>query len=419
MIVAIFDNKGQRLEIAWLSRFPDGKYHLDTQAGLPNVYLGESCQGHFDDLPYFLQDLWPQGYLGSRMAKAHVMNDGRFSSDTRNWGAEMLLDYLAAQENLPGHFDLKGDQAPDASRQTKASEKGYPDLADLVDQGEIVGSYLGGEQPKFAIFNQDIQEHVIVKFTPKGKGPLVQRWRDILVSEHVANEALRAVGVAAAETSLLEEGGRLFLESRRFDRVGEKGRRAMLSLESVDAEFTGLGSGWVAVMEALCQRQLVSDVALETTKLLWCFGEKINNTDRHLGNISLTVENKGFSLLPIYDMCSMGFAPMSGEVLPYSESTFFARKEASPEKSLSPPLMDLSLASKEALDQATEAFWQGMLEDKKVSDELKAVLSRWEEAKPWDSYFDNSAPRVSKDCLATRDQLPEATRKGLDAESPD
>lgn len=45
----------------------------------------------------------------------------------------------------------------------------------------------------------------------------------------------------------------------------------------------------------------------------------INNTDTHLDNISFKTHNDGFSLLPIYDMCSMGFAPKSnGEVTPFA-----------------------------------------------------------------------------------------------------
>ena len=39
----------------------------------------------------------------------------------------------------------------------------------------------------------------------------------------------------------------------------------------------------------------------------------------HLGNLSLAMDGHVFRLLPVYDMCSMGFAPRSGgEVRPYA-----------------------------------------------------------------------------------------------------
>jgi len=49
------------------------------------------------------------------------------------------------------------------------------------------------------------------------------------------------------------------------------------------------------------------------------FGKLINNINMRLGNISLSMQGEGFNLLPIYDMCSMVFAPRkNGEVMPFS-----------------------------------------------------------------------------------------------------
>ncbi|MFO7885191.1 MAG: hypothetical protein R6U68_10240, partial [Desulfobacteraceae bacterium] len=53
------------------------------------------------------------------------------------------------------------------------------------------------------------------------------------------------------------------------------------------------------------------------TRELQYFGRLINNTDMHSGNLSLSMNGDKFHLLPVYDMCSMGFAPKSGEVLPF------------------------------------------------------------------------------------------------------
>ena len=55
--------------------------------------------------------------------------------------------------------------------------------------------------------------HVIVKFSPTGDGAIARRWRDILIAEFHAAEALHAESWPAAETRLIEAGDRLFLES--------------------------------------------------------------------------------------------------------------------------------------------------------------------------------------------------------------
>ncbi|MDQ7015788.1 MAG: hypothetical protein Q9N68_05355 [Gammaproteobacteria bacterium] len=100
--------------------------------------------------------------------------------------------------------------------------------------------------------------------------------------------------------------------------VAEQGRTAMISLRAVDAEFVGSGSDWPKILQALHEMQLVSWEDVCHTDFLWNFGRLINNTDMHLGNLSLGIKGKGFKLLPIYDMCSMGFAPKSGsELSPY------------------------------------------------------------------------------------------------------
>ena len=181
-----------------------------------------------------------------------------------------------------------------------------PALADDVMKGVIPGSSAGGEQPKFTAFSGHHSAHVIVKFSPKRDNEIARRWRDILIIEFHAVEALHEMGCPAAETRLLEMDGRLFLESERFDRSGENGRMSMISLEAIDAEFTGLGGGWPQVMDALYEKDLISWQHVFDAESMWCFGRLINNSDMHLGNLSLAIEGNVFRLLPLYDMCSMG-----------------------------------------------------------------------------------------------------------------
>jgi hypothetical protein len=162
----------------------------------------------------------------------------------------------------------------------------------------------------------------------------------------------------------LETGGRLFLESKRFDRIGEFGRMPMISLQAVDAEFTGLGTNWPNVMTALSAMHLVSAQQAADAGFLWGFGRLINNTDMHLGNLSLTIDDGVFRLLPAYDMCSMGFAPRGGELPPCD----FVPPEFTNEYTGMPPIHAVTVAAR--------AFWDAVAADDRISPEFRDYLAK-------------------------------------------
>jgi len=117
------------------------------------------------------------------------------------------------------------------------------------------------------------------------------------------------------------------------------------------------------VMLELLKQDLVSWKHVYDATLLWMFGRLTNNTDMHLGNLALGIDGNVFRLLPVFDMCSMGFAPKSGEV----QIMKFV-----------PPALD-SLAvidrvdPRAALDMAIQ-FWDRVAADDRVSDEFKEFL---------------------------------------------
>lgn len=98
----------------------------------------------------------------------------------------------------------------------------YARLAQVTARGELPGSSAGGEQPKFTAWavTPDGARHVIVKFSEVEEGPVSERWRDLLLAEHLALETPRETGIAAATTRIFEHGAQRFLEVERFDRVG-------------------------------------------------------------------------------------------------------------------------------------------------------------------------------------------------------
>ena len=360
------DAHGNNTSVAIIRPLAHGGFYVEQTTGMPPVLLGESGDGVYDDLPYFLDDLRPQGFLGRKVAHEMASQSEDFPSDPTKWSANHVGRYLLSNgDDLPGNFKF-GQQAHLRVRRKPivSSPDDYPELADSVIRGESPGSSAGGEQPKFTAFCADISAHVIVKFSPKGDNEVSRRWRDILITEFHATEAIHANDFPAAETRLLEVDDRLFLESRRFDRVGEYGRMSMISLQSVDAEFLGLGTNWDKVMMALHEKNLISWEHFVEAYFLRIFGLFINNTDMHLGNLSLAIDGNVFRLLPVYDMCSMGFAPKFGEVLPFN---FVPKKYDSGGRMDEKSILEV--------ENIAHNFWDMVASDDRISDEFKEYLS--------------------------------------------
>jgi len=364
--LSMTDEGGNTVVIGQLRPLAHGGFFVELAPGASPLLAGEGGNGLYDDLPYFLFDLSPQGFLGRQIAKELAALDDSFPADPRRWNTNHIGRYLLANgDDLSGNIAL-GEPARLRLRRPPipTSEKDYPALADRVMNGVIPGSSAGGEQPKFTTFCGARLAHVIVKFSPKGDNDLARRWRDILISEHHAAETLRSLcHLPAADTRLIAMDDRIFLESQRFDRSGEYGRLSMISLRSIDAEFTGVGGGFSQVMKALHHKGLVSWQHVLDAKLLYTFGMLTNNTDMHLGNMSLALEGNVFRLLPTYDMCAMGFAPRSGgEVPPYR---------------FVPPAYHAGDLACEVLPTAqnmAHAFWERLGKDERISPELRDFI---------------------------------------------
>ncbi|MBU0498918.1 MAG: type II toxin-antitoxin system HipA family toxin YjjJ [Gammaproteobacteria bacterium] len=361
------DPFGNNLIVAHIRPLAHGGFFVEGCTGMPKVLLGDGGDGVYDDLPYFLDDLRPQGFLGRQIAEEMAGISPDFPTDPRRWNAEHIGRYLISNgDDLPGNFKF-GPAAHLRIRQRPevVSCEDYPALAERVLRGVIPGSSAGGERPKFTAYNGE-RGHVIVKFSPAETGPMADRWRDILITEFHASEAIHTQGFPAAETRLIERKGRLFLESQRFDRSGEFGRLPMLSLQAVDAEFTGLGSDWPRVVLALSQRGLLNPQHAYDAIFLWTFGRLINNTDMHLGNISFSIEGDVFRILPLYDMCCMGFAPKAAEVGPFN----FVPPDLGREKTM---LSDDGII---AVRKMAHDFWGSVAADERISKAFREFLGR-------------------------------------------
>lgn len=282
---------------------------------------------HSDSLPWWLFDMRPQGYLGRAYAARHGAELGLPVRVTDWTDTHVLRALLAHGHDVVGNL-LLGDVARDRflasplpdpiSENRKLVE--YARLARDAASGETPGSSAGGEQPKFTacVMTPSGPRQVIVKFSEPEDGPVSERWRDLLLAEHLALNTLNDAGIPAATTRILDHGGQRFLEVERFDRVGDLGRSALMSLAALDAEFVGAAaSGWPIIARRLAADGQIRREAADSVDLLWAFGTLIGNSDMHGGNLSFVSEHgRPYDIAPAYDMTPMALAPRTGGGLP-------------------------------------------------------------------------------------------------------
>lgn len=283
----------------------------------PNLVRAvEAVSGHFPGIPWFLDDVRPQGFLGRTLAHRNGKLMG-VPEDLLSWRTADNL--IGIQHGGTGIGDLllgsrAVDQAleqlqnpPDAVAIEQRLDA-YARMARDALAGEDVGSSPGGEQPKFTATVQDGSSRyaAIVKFAVSA------RWADLLAMEHLALRTLAVHGVPAAVSTLLQDGGLTYLELQRFDRTHDVlGRRGFVSLMSLDAAFTGEGRrSWAEAGRQLQALRLIDVASADRMALLHWFGQLIGNSDMHQGNLGFELVDDGpLPLCPAYDMLPMYLAP--------------------------------------------------------------------------------------------------------------
>ncbi len=314
---------------------PEG-YLVETWA----TQLHAASSDVHSGLPWFLQDMRPQGFIGRCYARFHGPMLGLPTDPTRWSDDQAILALADVGFNTPGNL-LVGEEAAshfqtntlfsklDGAFQPVLTEQRlqkYPEFARLALSGEIVGSSAGGEQPKFniEIVRDGKPVHVMVKFTAPQDNTTTQRWRSLLICEYLAFEVLSEL-FPCSESKMLsvdvDGSPQLFLEVPRFDRVGERGRLGVVSLKALDDEFTGLATDWPKIMAALVQSGKMSAAVYHQVQKLYVFGVLIGNADMHPGNISFFVDDvtksePEYTLAPVYDMLPMSLAPRTSGLIP-------------------------------------------------------------------------------------------------------
>ncbi len=288
----------------------------------------EFRDGVFSGLPWFLDDMRPQGFLGRLFAQRSAHELG-LDPDILRWNEDAVLTALLLRgDDGPGNFVL-GDQAleralrstPETIPAPQRTER-YAALAQATLAGERAGSSAAGEQPKFTACVEDADgslRHVIVKFSESVEGnPVAQRWADLLICEHLASQLLGEHGHASARDELVWSHGQLCLESTRFDRTGAHGRHGFVSLAAWSDAHDGVRDDWSNAAERMQRDDWLDADALEQVRQRWWFGRMIGNTDMHFGNLGFFLDDAlPLQLAPSYDMLPMLYRPAAnGSLVP-------------------------------------------------------------------------------------------------------
>ena len=323
----------------------------------------------FAGLPPEVADMRPSGFMGRAFATQQP--DLRVPLRISDWSDDHTLVALARRgDDFPGNLIL-GDESIErwsSNPPSPATRDDYPDFAEAATAGDPPGSSAGGERPKFGTYTEG--RHYLVKFIAQGDSVTALRWLDLLSLEALALEVLRDGGVAAANAKLIETRTYRFLEVERFDRIGERGRRAMMTLA---AAHDDLSDTWAHAATRLAGARLLSTEDARRLQLYEAFARLIANEDRHHHNIALFPEHSGagetmaaeprrYTLAPAFDQLPMLYAPTSDGQLPDRE---FVRPT---------PSADTWDVWSQACTLAT-TFWRRASENDRLSTSMREIAT--------------------------------------------
>lgn len=162
------------------------------------------------------------------------------------------------------------------------------------------GTSLGGARPKAGVMNDEGQL-CVAKFPSRNDDYDVGLW------EHASHLLAKMSGVTAADTSVIETGGKYHaLLSRRFDRTSDGRRKhfasAMTLLGLTDGCDANTGNGYLDIVDFILQNCCNVEDNLRQLYRRVAFNIAIGNSDDHFRNHGFLFTPKGWTLSPAYDM---------------------------------------------------------------------------------------------------------------------
>lgn len=348
----------------------DGTLHFVKPQSLVWVPTGKTEFVWYPDLPYFLSDLRPSGFLGRMVPLTHSQEN--YPEDIRFWSADHCLHYLAnyGSDNIGnlivGEKAFQKSQEPHSTAKSEKKASSLKSLYLTLVQKVLAhgnpGSSAAGEQPKFLTRRPEDGRHVLVKFSAR-RGEAPDRHIDLLLSEYWALEVLRKYKIKSAKACIHIFEERFFLEVERFDRIEPHGRRGLITIGTLDAQFVGSSAAehnWTQIAASLAKKKIISPADARLTHELDVFGSLIANEDRHGGNLSFFFEDdKTDELAPVYDMLPMRYMPIHGQV----PKIAFDPIHPNP---LTQEVWQWPI-------KAATDFWESVADDRRVSEDFRQI----------------------------------------------
>lgn len=162
------------------------------------------------------------------------------------------------------------------------------------------GTSLGGARPKAGVMNDEGQL-CVAKFPSRNDDYDVALW------EHASHLLAKKSGVTAADTSVIETGGKYHaLLSKRFDRTSDGRRKhfasAMTLLGLTDGCDAKTGNGYLDIVDFILQNCCNVEDNLRQLYRRVAFNIAMGNSDDHFRNHGFLLTPKGWTLSPAYDM---------------------------------------------------------------------------------------------------------------------
>jgi HipA-like C-terminal domain len=322
--LSLIHSDGRIERVATLVALQDDHWAVQAKdlAYIPRYGQIGSEEGSFHGLPWYLSGWRPDGFVGRNLVRRYATILGA-PADLKRWTDDhVVLANARGVIDPPGNWVLGETLPPGSGEETVALDARaaiYAERAERATLGGPTGSSAGGEQPKFTaiVRRPEGPVHVLVKFSPPRGERVGDRWADLLVCEHLAAEVLMGHGIHTPRTEIIEAQSRLCLEVERFDRHGLSGRSGTASLMALSPPLGGPANNWTADAGFLRDKGLVGEREVQSIAFVDSFGDRIGNTDRHLGNLALLIDNgPPFRLAPNYDMLPMSLRPTAHGELP-------------------------------------------------------------------------------------------------------
>ncbi|MBO6026875.1 MAG: HipA domain-containing protein [Bacteroidales bacterium] len=214
------------------------------------------------------------------------------------------------------------------------------------------GSSLGGARPKAGVLD-DSGNLYVAKFPSRNDDYDVGLW------EHHSHLLAKASGIVAAETSVMETGGKHHaLLSKRFDRTTDGRRKhfasAMTLLGLTDGSDAKTGNGYLDIVDFILQSCCDVESNLRQLYRRVAFNIAIGNSDDPFRNHGFLLTPRGWTLSPAYDMNP---TLNDHQALLINSST--------------------NRADLEVLLTSSEEYMIGKNEAQRIIEEVKTGVSRW------------------------------------------